>query len=83
MGVDQLAGGNQAAELEQHALGLQPLADRRRVEPGQRAGAVALAGGPGGQPFRGAPALPVAVADLRSTRPRAGASAAPIRTAAR
>ena len=65
VGVDQLAVGHEAAQLEQHALRLEPFAHRGGVEPDQRPRAVALrAAAQATSRPRGAAALPVALAHL-------------------
>jgi hypothetical protein len=64
VGVDQLTVGEQAAQLEQHALCLESLADRGGMEPDQCARPVAPGGGPGHEPGRGAGPQPVALAHL-------------------
>ena len=64
VGIDQLTVGNETPELEQDALGLQPLADGRGMEPGQRTPRVAVGRGPRRQTTCRTTPAPVAVADL-------------------
>ena len=64
MRVDELALGQEAPQLEQYALRLEPLAHGGRVEPGERPCGIPVGGGPAREPFRGGAAAAVAVAHL-------------------
>ncbi len=72
VGVDELAPWHEAPELEQHALGLQPLTYAGCVEPHERPRSVAPAGAPRRQPRGGATPPAVAVAHLLVHQPEGG-----------
>ena len=69
VGVDELSVGATAAQLVEHALRLQPLADRRSVQPDERPSGITLPGAPRREALDGTVAPPMPGGEL-GTRER-------------